>query len=74
MAEKHDAEKIAKVFADTRLNEVELANHTAHTFNDIMNEKMLRWFRFHHFVKNGFKDEFPEPIELDNYDEVWYSL
>ena len=68
MAEKHDAEKMAKVFADTRLNEVELANHTAHTFNEQMNDKMLRWFKFHHYTKNGFKDDFPEV--LDKYDQI----
>ncbi len=68
MAEKHDAERMAKVFADTRLNEVELANHTAHTFNNEMNDKMLRWFKFHHFNKNGFQDEFPEA--LDNFDKI----
>lgn len=68
MAEKHEAEKIAKIFADTRLNEIELANHTAFSFNHEMNHKMLNWFKFHHFVKNGHKDEFP--IQLDGYEEM----
>lgn len=68
MAEKHDAEKMAKMFADTRLNEVELANHTAHTFNNEMNSKLLNWFRFHHHVKNGFTDDLP--VSLDNYDKI----
>lgn len=70
MAEKHEAEKMAKMFADSRLNEVELASHTAHSFNEQMNEKMLRWFKFHHYRKNGFIDEFPEPLNLDKYDQI----
>ena len=68
MSNKH-ANKLADVFADERVNLLELAQLTALMFTPSMTEKLHKFLRWHTHKVNGHQSEI-HPKDLDNYDNL----
>jgi hypothetical protein len=51
MREKRIAQKLADLFADSRINEIELGNQTASLFNATIEAKAQEWLAWHNAAK-----------------------
>jgi hypothetical protein len=70
MKANKNANKIADVFADERVNLLHLAQQTALLFTPQMTAKMHQFLRWHSHAVNGRLDETRPEISLDNYEEI----
>lgn len=66
---KKHTNKLSDVFADERVNVLELAQQTALVFTPSMNARLHQFLRWHSHNTNGRKSE-PHPLDLDNHQEI----
>ena len=67
---KRQANKLADVFADDRVNLLHLAQQTALLFTPQMTARLYHFLRWHSHTVNGRKDETRPEISLDKYEEI----
>jgi hypothetical protein len=69
MKEKRIAQKLADLFADSRINEIELAHQTAILFSDTIEDKATSWLAWHNATKNFQPSPLEQPaINLEEYE------
>ena len=61
---KRKGNALADVFADERLNIIDLAHETSLLFTPSMTAKLHRFLRWHSHIQNGHRSD-PNPIDLD---------
>jgi hypothetical protein len=64
------ASRLADVFADERMNPIELAQDTFTLFTPSMTARLHQWIRWHSHKTNGHNPETLPEIDLDNLAEM----
>jgi hypothetical protein len=64
------AVRLSDLFADDRLNPIELAQDTVMLFTPAMNARLHQWIRWHTHKSNGHSEETLPEIDLDNLEKI----